>query len=115
MSTSWGEHDSVIRELLAGIDGIILDRFADAYRIMEEIYEVVREPEVLTQPRDRRRPADRHASGVDVPQARARTALNHAGLAAHGAKRAHRRVHPARNHLGGTLKPLLRLGSIRHV
>lgn len=46
MSTSWGEHDSVIRELLAGIDGIILDRFADAYRIMEEIYEVVREPEV---------------------------------------------------------------------
>ena len=52
---------------------------------------------------------------VDVPQARARTALNHAGLAAHGAKRAHRRVHPARNHLGGTLKPLLRLGSIRHV
>ena len=52
---------------------------------------------------------------VDVPQARARTALNHASLATHGAKRAHRRVHPARNHLGGTLKPLLRLGSIRHV
>ncbi len=46
MATSWGDHDPVIQQLLAGIDGIILDRFADAYRIMEEIYEVVREPEV---------------------------------------------------------------------
>ena len=52
---------------------------------------------------------------VDIPQARSCAPLDHAGLATHGAESAHRRVHPARDHFGGTLEPLLRLGSIRHV
>lgn len=46
MSTSWGEDEEVVQQLLAGIDRIILSRFSDAYRIMEEIYDVVREPMV---------------------------------------------------------------------
>src|SRR5690606_7956211 len=46
MSTSWGEDEEVVQQLLSGIDGIILSRFSEAYLIMEEIYEVVREPMV---------------------------------------------------------------------
>lgn len=44
MNTEWGgEHRAMVQRIHATVDGVILQRFADAYRVMNDLYDVVRE------------------------------------------------------------------------